>query len=368
MGELFRRLRYLLNRRRFDRELANDMEFHREMAAREGRMELGNTLQLREDARQAWGWTWIDRLTQDLHYAARILWRSPGFTVTAVLVLAIGIGVNVAAFSLFNLMALKPLPVRDPESIVQLERRSDEMIGARMPYRMAMFYGAHSKTLSAVMATMGAPPMELENDLQPVTVNFVTANYFSELGTPAAAGRLLLPALEDAANAPPVVVLSFGFWQSRFGGGPSIVGKVIHLNKKSATVVGVTAYASAALDGQHSDVWLPILQQPYFVEGSTTLTDPLNGSLRMWGRLAPGVTAKAAEQELLGLVNELRKIYPKEIWEKEYIRVDPGGHLKVMQPAMYQVAAMVGALMLLILAVACANLGGLLVARGAARE
>jgi predicted permease len=88
----------------------------------------------------------------------------------------------------------------------------------------------------------------------------------------------------------------------------------------------------------------------------------------MWGRLAAGTTAKAAAQELLSLTNQLRKVNPKAIWDKEYIRIDPGGHLKVIQPEMYQVAAMVGALVLLILTVACTNLGGLMIARGVTRE
>ena len=242
MGELFRRLRYLLKRRQLDGELKSDMQFHREMAARAGRSNFGNMLRLREDARQAWGWTWIDRLIQDLRYAARTLWCAPAFTITAVLVLGIGIGVNVTAFSLFNLIALKPLPVRDADSIVRLQRRSPENIASEMPYLSVLFYAAHAKTLRAVMATMGVPPMQLENDLQPATVNFVTANYFSELGTLASAGRVLQPNRDNAAEAPPVVVLSYGFWQRRFGGDPSIVGKVIHLNKKPATVVGVTPY------------------------------------------------------------------------------------------------------------------------------
>ena len=368
MEKFFRRLRYLLNRGRFDRELESDMQFHREMAARAGQANFGNMLRLREDARQAWGWTWIDRLMQDLRYAARILWRSPGFTVTAVLVLAIGIGVNVTAFSLFNLVALKPLPIRDPDSIVRLQRRSPEQTTPEMPYPSVVFYRAHAKSLRAVMATMGTPPLEFESDTQPVRVNFVTANYFSELGTVACAGRLLQPARDDAADAPPVAILSYGFWQRRFGGDRSVVGKVIHLNRKPATVIGVTPYAFASLDGQYSDVWLPLPEQPYVIEGSKTLMDPMSGSVRMWGRLAPGVTEQAAAQELLSLTNELRKIYPKAIWDKEYIRIDPGGHLKVMQPEMYQVAAMVAVLVSLILAVACANLGGLMIARGVTRK
>lgn len=137
MGELFRRIQYLINRRRLDAELENDMEFHRQMAAQAGRSNFGNTTRMQERAREAWGWTWLDRLGQDLRYGLRILARSPGFTLTAMLVLAIGIGVNVAAFSLFDMVALKSMPVRDPDSIVRLERHSPDQYTTEMPLYIA---------------------------------------------------------------------------------------------------------------------------------------------------------------------------------------------------------------------------------------
>ena len=368
MGELFRRIRYLLNRRRFDAELESDIEFHREMAARNGLNPLPNTLRIREQAREAWGWTWLDRLIQDLRFGSRILARSPGFTIAAVLVLAIGIGVNVSAFTFFDMVALKPLPVRDPGSLVRLERRSPNAYTSEMSYPSFAFYRDHAKTLSAAIGVLGLPPVQIDRDVEPTSVSFATPNYFTELGTSPATGRLLDPARDSDARATPVAVISFGLWQRRFGGDPSVVGRVIHLNNKPVIIAGVTPYAFASLGGQTPNIWLPIAQQPYFVEGSHLLTDGGDSGLRMWGRLAPGVTAKTAEQELRTLTTELRRQRPNDVWENEYLQSSPGGHLQVMQPEMYQAAAMVAVLTLLILAVACANLGGMQLARAITRE
>ncbi len=368
MNEFFRRLFYLSSRRRLDRELENDMEFHREMAAREGRQNFGNMLQLREEAREAWGWTWIDRLGQDLRYAMRVMARSPGFTLTAVAILAIGIGVNVAAFGFFDMVALQPLPVPHPERLLRLERRSPSAYTSEMAYPSFVFYRDHARTLSAAMAVLGVPPMQVEGDLQGTSTSFVTANYFSELGVRGPYGRMLNPSIDDSPSSPPVAVISYGLWQGRFGGDPSVVGRTIHLNRKPVTVVGVTPYALATLGGQHPDIWLPMAQQPYFIEGSKVLTDFDSSGVRMWGRLAPGMTAKAAEEELRTLTNELRRQHPSAVWDNEFIQSSPGGHMQVMQPEMYQVAALVGVLCLLILLVACGNLGGLMLARAVQRE
>jgi predicted permease len=368
MAELFRRIRYLISRRRLEAELANDMEFHREMAQRAGRRNFGNELRMREQAREAWGWTWLDRLGQDIRYAGRMLRRTPGFTLMAVLVLSIGIGVNVSAFSLFDMVALKPLPVRDPEAIVRLERRSPDAYTSEMAYPSFLFYREHAKTLAAAIAVLGVPPMQIDEDLEGAKTSFVTPNYFTELGTPAAYGRLFDPSRDAATDVAPGVILSYGFWQRRFGADPSVVGRTIHLSKKPVTIIGVTPYAFATFGGQNPDLWLPIAQQPYFIEGSHLLTDFDSSSVRMWGRLAAGVTAKGAEQELKTLTDELRREHPGAVWDNERIQSSPGGHLQVMQPEMYRVAAMVSVLTLLILAVACANLGALLLARAVTRE
>ena len=369
MAELWRRILYFVNRRRLDAELESDMEFHREMAARAGLNNFGNTLRMREQAREAWGWTWLDRLLQDLQYGVRILVRSPGFTIMAVTVLGIGIGVNVAAFSFFNMMALKPLPVRDPESLVRLERRSPHAYSSEMAYPSFAFYRDHARTLSAAIAVLGIPPVQIDDDPQPTSASFVTPNYFTELGTPAAYGRLFTSSLDSSPAAQPSVILSYELWQHRFSGDPSVIGRNIRIARRPATIIGILPYAFASLGGQHPELWMPIAQQPYFIQSSKVLSDWTDSSVRMWGRLAPGVTRNAAEQDLRALTGRLRKQHPEAVWDSdEFIQSTPGGHTQVMQPEMYRVVAMVGVLTLLILAVACANLGGLMLARAVARE
>jgi predicted permease len=380
MKECIRRFWYLLNRRRFERELVSDMEFHREMAARHGGAPFGNMLRLREEARDAWGGTWIEHLAHDLRYAARQLRHSPGFTLAAVVMLAVGIGVNVSAFSFFNLMVLRPLPVRDPSTLLRFKRHAPQSYASQMPYPEMAFFRDYSKTLSAVLALSDAK-LAVEGEDKPLTASFVTPNYFSELAAHAAMGRMLNPIQEGAADAAPVVVLSDGFWRRHFGAGSSVIGSTIRLNGKPATVVGVAAAQFGGLSMDQPDLWLPITQQPYFVTGSHLLTEfsvDAHG-VTIFGRLQPGLNAAAAENELQSLAAVLRKQQPADIWEKERLVSSPGGFAKNLgggrhgtgteaPDEAYPLIGLVGALVLLILAVACANLGSLLLARGVARE
>ncbi|HEV8042407.1 MAG TPA: ABC transporter permease [Bryobacteraceae bacterium] len=380
MHEWIRRLEYLLNRRRFDQELRNDLEFHREMAAKEGGMPVGNLLLLREEARDAWGWTWMERLSQDLRYAARQLRRSPGFTLAAILMLALGIGVNVAAFGFFNLMVLRPLPVRSPETLLRFKRRAPKSYAWQLPYPEMAFFRQYSKTLSAVLAVMDAK-LAIEGEPKPLTADFVTANFFSELGARPMLGRVLDVAEDGAADSAPVVVLSQGFWRRHFGADPLIIGKTIRLNDKPAIVLGIAPQDFSGLSMDNPDVWLPINQQPYFVTGSHLFTDfsvDAHG-ITMFGRLQPGLSAATAENELASLAAVLHQQHPADIWETENLPSSPGGYAKNLGGGRHgtgtersdeadPLMALVGSLTLLILAVACGNLGSLLLARGVARE
>lgn len=377
MKQFLRRLGYLLNRRRHDQELASDLEVHREMAASQEGMRLGNTLLLREEAREAWGWTWIDRFLQDLRYGARMLRKSPGFTIAAVLMLAIGIGVNVAAFGFFNLMFLRPLPIREPATLLRFHRRAPQRYAYALPYPEMAFFREHSRTLSTVLA-LNSTKLAIEGEEKQINAHFVTGNFFGELGATPLLGRMF----DQPESTNPVVVLSHGFWRRHFGGDALVIGKTIRLNGKPATVLGVASSDFTGISLDQPDLWAPIEQQPYFAAGSHLLTDfsVESAGVQMWGRLQPGRSPQVAEEELTSLAARLHGQQPLDIWEKERLPSEPGGYAKSLlignrrgtgsegRDELLPIAALVGALGLLILAVSCANLGSLLLARGVARE
>ncbi len=374
-------LQRLLRSARMENDLDKELRFHfEEMVAgkveagmneaearRTTRLEFGGLDQVKEDCRESRGTLWIASILQDLRFGARLLARSPGFACTAVVVLALGIGVSTLAFSLYNLIALQTIPVRDPATVVSIERRSPENINPGMPYVSIAYFRDHAKTLSAVMATMVGPKMVMDHDEQRVTPMLVTANYFSELGTSAAVGRLFDPGRENREGAAPVAVLSYRLWQRRFNSDPAVVGRPVMLSGKPATVIGVAPKLFAGLGTDRTDVWLPLAQHSYFF-GGLALSDPkFDGMTIMYGRLAPGVTIASAAQELLGLSEQQRKIYPGLIWDHQYIVVSPGAHFLSLGDSL-QLVGMAGALVVLILAVACANLSGLLTARSVSRQ
>jgi predicted permease len=381
--ELLRRLHHLLNRRRFDADLREELELHRELAAQDGGLPLGDTLRIREDAREAWGWTWIEHLVQDVRFALRTMRSSPGFTLSAVLVLGVGIGATVAAFSAFNLAVLRPLPIPEPAQVLRFQRLGPDRYWTDIPYPATRFYREHARTLSAVF-TCTTGRVDLEGDDAPAAAYFVSGNFLAELGARAALGRVFTTD-DERPEAPPMVVLPHHGWTDRFGADPQIVGRVIHVNGRPATVVGVAARDFSGLGADTPALWALAAQQPYFVAGSVLFSDfsgqRYGGTTNMWGRLRHGVPARAAEEELAALAAELRKDHPRDVWESERLRSLPGGYLQSvgsksrgggpppgLQSRVYPLFGIVGVLVLLILAVACGNLGSLLLARSGARR
>ena len=317
-----------------------------------------------------------DSLGQEVRYAARMLRKAPGFTLAAVLTLGVGIGVNVAVFGFFDLFALKPLPVREPQTIFRFQRKSPQNYSTHVSYPAFQYYREHAHSMSALLA-LSQSRLALEGREKPIRIDFVTANYLTELGAPMVLGRAF-----QEPEREPIAVLSHAFWQAQFGSDPAVIGKTIHLNGNPATVIGVTSTVFGGLTSGMTDVWLPIESQPTFIEGSRLLTSFSEDSVMMWGRLLPGVTPKVVEEQLRSLTAELRKQHPEHVWENESLAGTPGGYIMAAQGRqskgsgsgpnpnreVYTVMGLAGTLVFLILAIACGNLGNLLLARGVARQ
>ncbi len=365
MMELLRRISYLWNRRRLEQEMAEEMAYHRELMSPDRRTNFGDDLRLREDAREIWGWTWLDRLHQDLTYGVRVLRNAPGFTLTAMLILVLGIGVPLSAFRMV-LTELKGGSVPDPDSLVHLTRRAPGAHMTSLTYPELAFYSANAKSFRNVIgvspnhqavfseAAAGGPP-------ESIHVAFVTSNYFPEFGIAPTLGRVLT-ADDERPDAEPAAVIGELFWQRRLGRDPAAIGRNIRVNGKLLRVVGVMPRSADTRD----DVWMPLVRQPYVVEGSTLLTD-WNSALNLYGRLRPGVSAQASQQETLALAASLRERWPGHVLKDEYLEARPILEFD-SNSEQFKIVLTAAALVLLLLVAACANLGTLVLARGVARE
>ncbi len=366
MTELYRRLLWLLNRHRAERELAEEMDAHRAESEADGHRNptFGSTLRHIETTREVWGWTWIDRLLQDLRYALRVLRQSPFFTLTALLVIAIGVGVNLTAFRLL-LLEITP-NVRNPDTLVELARWFPDGSGNTIAWPVLAFYGEHARSFRAVIAshedsvTFGET--EAGRDSETARLNFVTASYFAEQAPPLIGGRGLA-AFDESPNSDPAVVVSRRFWENRLLASPDVIGQTLRLNGKIVHVVGIMNDPK----GRREDLWMPLAKQPVIVEGSTLLTDWTSASVFGVARLNPGVTVHAAEEESRVIAAALRQSHPEAVSKDERLAMAPFSSNR-MHPQEIAAVAIAVTLIMLILVVACANLGSLLLARGVARD
>lgn len=362
--ELFRRLSYLWNRRRLEREMAEEMAFHREQMSTDRRASFGDELRLREDAREIWGWTWLDRLQQDLVYGVRVLRKAPAFTLTAVAVLVLGIGIPLSALRIV-LAELRGGSVPDPASLVQLTRRAPGAHVTSLSVPELAFYAEHATSFRSVIGVSERNPALFGEAAggtpEPVQVAFVTSTYFHEFGVVPLLGRGLTPDDERPA-AEPAAVVSESFWRRRLAADPAIIGRSLRVNGKPVIVAGVMPRSATIRD----DIWLPLARQPHVVEGSTLLTD-WTAALEAYARLRPGVSAAASQQETRALAARLRERWPERVLEDEYLEARP---ILELDPGSSEVGILLtaAALVLLLFVAACANLGTLVLARGAARE
>jgi putative ABC transport system permease protein len=291
-GEWFRRARYLLNRRRLEDDLRREMEAHRELMPVPSRF--GNTLQLREDARDVWGWRWLDDLAQDVRYGTRALFNSHRtFAVTSLLTLAIGIGATTALFTVVSALMLRPLPFPQSERLVQFHGTS-----ARPPHfpqvRNPNAYRRQSSSFDAMAGyEVSARYLHEGGNAERVMVVRTDTDFFTVLGVPALYGRTY-----TAADGPTGIVIGEAFWRRRLGSRPDAVGSGLDLDGRVFTIAGIMPewfqfpYRAVSLlqavgDQGRTDLWMPF-----------DLTRPLGQIGQMTGRLKPGVTVAAAQAEL----------------------------------------------------------------------
>ena len=367
MRKLFRRIHFLLNRQRLERELAEEMEAHSAMMPADRRPHFGNTARLQEDSREVWSWSWLDQLWQDLGYGARVLGRAPGFTVGAVAVLALGVGVNLAEFQIFDAF-LHRLNFRDADSVLQFARNSRQGSRLGFPHGAVEFYQAQNRSFAWLIAEDTTVEVVVEGDAG-VRTNLVSPNYFANLGILPAWGRLL-DAHDAQPGAAPVAALGYDYWRAHWGADPNVIGRIVHINTQPVQIVGVLPYSFAqGLYGRRTEVWLPVSARPLLMPGAPALQQDFSRpGEALFGKLKPGVSQAAAEEELTALTRELARRQPRYFRDDERLE----GHLLQQSMARaYRRSPAVAAfivMVLLVLLSACANLGNMLLARGLVRR
>jgi putative ABC transport system permease protein len=353
-----------------------------EAAASEARRRLGNALALRERSRDVKVAGWLDALVRDLRFGLRMLRKDRVVTLAAILSLGLAMGGCLAAFALIDALILRPLPIRDPGSLIYLTYptpEGDEQSSFTYPYletardaargRVSFFGVAHAAERRVTFS--GTASQEEKVHLQ-----YISGTALTELGVLPAAGRLLSPADDDKVGAHPVAVLSHGFWVRRFGGSPDILGHGFTYEHTVYRIVGVANEGFSGVEpGNRTDVWVPMTMY-----AAQALTSNGWAWFRIMGRLAPGMTAAAARDMLAPSYHQFLRDRaaampadaPREFLER-FLRGSlnvrsaangPSSLRKDFEQPLWILAAVVA----LVLLIACSNVANLLTARAAARE
>ena len=361
------------------------------------RRAFGNVTQAQERFYESGRCLWWDHLVQDLRFGLRMLRKNPGFTAIAVLTLALGIGANTAIFSLIDAVMLRPLPVPDPQHLVVLKWEARQWpqthaysawsacpikatglkepapAGCSFSYPMLEQMRAEKNIFAAAFAMVPSPQLgvSIDGNASFAEGEFVSGDFFPALGIRAAWGRLLAAA-DEGANASPAVVLSYDFWNRRFGGAPAAVGKSIVVNGIPSTIVGVAPPSFPGLDpGIVHDLWLPLSAQNRLIH-QWSETDAGAWWLMVGARLKPRVTlaqAEAAAQLVFtrGVTGGANPMLKREDAPRlELISLAHG--LATLRKSFGEELFMLMAAVGLVLLIACANVASLTLARAAARQ
>ena len=316
----------------------------------------------------------LETLWSDVRYGLRLLRRSPLFTATAALSLAIGIGANTTIFSVASALLLRPLPgIAEPGRLVDIGRTRNGKDFDNSSYPNYRDLRARVTTLSDVYAYKLEPqPMALggQDGAERIYGAIVSGNYFTVLGTPAHAGRLLIDADDEGApGSHPVIVLSYELWQRRFGGKPDAIGQVVPLNGHPFTIVGVAPPAFQGTTVLRYEAWVSISSTPLATprRGAGLLTSREGVFLMMGGRLKPGVGVAQARAEVTSIGAALEREFPAANRKAGLTAMASAvipGHIDVFAGFLGLLMAIVG----LVLLIACVNLSGMMLARAAGRR
>ncbi len=372
MGEVFRRIRYLLHRRRFDRELACDMEVHREMAARAGGAPLGNALHLREEAREAWGWMWLEHFSQDVRFALRMLRRSPGFSILAVLCLTLGIGATTSVFSWIEGILLRPFPAVAHQERMMAVGGTNRGVSGHTDVSWPDFVDFQKNcTLfdSFIVDRIMGTTLSIGDRAERVTGSIVSANYFEALGVHPIMGRGFVPEEDSGRNAHPVTVISHRMWKERFHGDPRVIGKTQMLNGMPHTIIGVAPEGFyGTFVGWAMQFWVPTSMQERFDPTGYKLEDRGARWIEGFVRLKPGVAPQQAQAEISAIAKRLETAYPATnrgrgiklfpLWQT------PFNNAGTLLPGLGIALGVV----VMVLLIACANVGNLLLVKAFGRR